>query len=47
MAGPGAALMASAPAGRGRLGEHTDEVLAELGYGADQVAIMRASRVVA
>jgi formyl-CoA transferase len=29
------------------LGEHTEEVLAELGYDADQIASMRASKVVA
>jgi crotonobetainyl-CoA:carnitine CoA-transferase CaiB-like acyl-CoA transferase len=29
------------------LGEHTDEALAELGYDADQIASMRASKVVA
>ena len=28
------------------LGEHTDEVLAELGYGADQIAALRAEKVI-
>ena len=28
------------------LGEHTDEVLAELGYGADQIAALRADKVI-
>ena len=28
------------------LGEHTDEVLAELGYGKDQVAALRADKVI-
>jgi len=28
------------------LGEHTDEVLAELGYGRDQVAALRAEKVI-
>jgi formyl-CoA transferase len=28
------------------LGEHTDEVLAELGYDVDQVAALRAAKVI-
>ena len=28
------------------LGEHTDEVLAELGYGTDQIAALRAEKVI-
>ena len=28
------------------LGEHTDEVLAELGYTQDQIAALRASKVI-
>ena len=28
------------------LGEHTDEVLAELGYAADQIAALRADKVI-
>jgi len=28
------------------LGEHTDEVLAELGYGEEQVAALRAEKVI-
>jgi formyl-CoA transferase len=28
------------------LGEHTDEVLAELGYGPDQIAALRAEKVI-
>jgi len=28
------------------LGEHTDEVLAELGYGADQIAALRTDKVI-
>jgi formyl-CoA transferase len=28
------------------LGEHTDEVLTELGYGADQIAALRAEKVI-
>jgi formyl-CoA transferase len=28
------------------LGEHTDEVLAELGYGADQIAALRTENVI-
>ena len=28
------------------LGEHTDEVLAELGYGKDQIAALRADKVI-
>jgi len=28
------------------LGEHTDEVLAELGYGADQIAARRTEKVI-
>ncbi|HEX3645085.1 MAG TPA: formyl-CoA transferase [Vicinamibacterales bacterium] len=28
------------------LGEHTDEVLAELGYGADQIAVLRTEKVI-
>jgi formyl-CoA transferase len=28
------------------LGEHTDEVLAELGYAADQIATLRAEKVI-
>jgi len=28
------------------LGEHTDEVLAELGYNKDQIAILRAEKVI-
>jgi formyl-CoA transferase len=28
------------------LGEHTDEVLAELGYAADQIAALRAEKVI-
>jgi formyl-CoA transferase len=28
------------------LGEHTDEVLAELGYGADQITALRTEKVI-
>jgi len=28
------------------LGEHTDEILAELGYAADQIAALRADKVI-
>ncbi len=28
------------------LGEHTDEVLEELGYGADQIAALRTEKVI-
>jgi formyl-CoA transferase len=28
------------------LGEHTDEVLTELGYGAEQIAALRAEKVI-
>jgi formyl-CoA transferase len=28
------------------LGEHTDEVLTELGYGPDQIAALRAEKVI-
>jgi len=28
------------------LGEHTDEVLTELGYGSDQIAALRAEKVI-
>jgi len=28
------------------LGEHTDEVLAELGFGKDQIAALRAEKVI-
>jgi len=28
------------------LGEHTDEVLGELGYGADQIAALRTEKVI-
>jgi formyl-CoA transferase len=28
------------------LGEHTDEILTELGFGADQIAALRAEKVI-